>query len=168
MRGQPASSRIVPAVAALVTALALAVGWLPGMVSPAAAGEVVVCAQKDSGILRAQMKSEGCRDTETPMALTSGGVSGVEIVDWSSRAGPEPLKRSFAKCSAGKAVIAGGGKVFSFGGDGARLAAGSAPIALKVSAPSAAKDGWAVTAEAVGDTPGDWFVTAYAVCADAQ
>jgi len=99
-----------------------------------------------------------------------------QVVQWSSVADQTPFKRAFANCPAGTLVTGGGGRVFvSPPPDNGRRAApppddSKDQIALRVSVPSAAMDGWAVTAQAMhprargGGAP-TWFVTAYAICA---
>ena len=88
------------------------------------------------------------------------GMSGIERVDFSSKADSTSPKKAFAKCPTGKKVIAGGAKVFTAG-----VATG--PIALKASFPSDALDGWAATAEEMVPTDVKWFVTTFAICATA-
>jgi hypothetical protein len=103
-----------------------------------------------------------------------GQIRGIELVQWTSRSGPEKFKRAFAKCPDGKTVIGGGGRVFEATpiDDGEPRARRTSPrlddIGLSVSVPSLDMDGWAVTAQAMHPRAKktDWFVSASAVCAE--
>ncbi len=103
-----------------------------------------------------------------------GQIRGIELVQWTSRSGPDEFKRAFAKCPDGKTVIGGGGRVFEATpiDDGEPRARRVSPrlddIGLSVSVPSQDMDGWAVTAQAMHPRAKktDWFVSASAVCAE--
>jgi hypothetical protein len=99
-------------------------------------------------------------------------VAGLQVVQWSSLSSNDDFKRAFAKCPDGTKVLAGGGRVFQPPSrDGRKpaefLARLEDEIGLTVSAPSADRDGWAVTAQAMHPraSKAEWFVTASAVCA---
>jgi hypothetical protein len=86
-------------------------------------------------------------------------VSGLERVDFSSRSDSTTrLKHAFARCPAGKHVVGGGANITIAG-----TALGE--VALKKSNPDDDINGWATTAEAFETGP-NWFVTAYALCAN--
>ena len=86
-------------------------------------------------------------------------MSGLERVDFSSRSDSTTrLKHAFARCPAGKHVVGGGANITIAG-----TALGE--VALKKSNPDDDINGWATTAEAFETGP-NWFVTAYALCAN--
>jgi hypothetical protein len=89
------------------------------------------------------------------------GVSGLERVSISSHSNSDRHKHAFAPCPTGKKVVGGGAQVFI-----ANDPAADAPIGIMTSFPSAMLDGWAASAQEMVDTDVDWFVTAYALCAN--
>lgn len=141
------------------------------------------CVAKLTGVVRIPQRGGSCLLTETPLAWNvtgpqgppgepgapgedgapgSPGVSGLERVDFSSRSdNVTALKHAFARCSADKHVVGGGANI---------MIAGTAlgDIVLKKSYPDDNMNGWAATAEALGQGPNspNWFITAYALCAN--
>lgn len=84
------------------------------------------------------------------------GLSGLEVVYASSGSDSSPTKEAVAECPAGKKVTGGG-----------VLVSGAKGAVPTQSAPGAVPNpvSWYGLAKEVVDTPGDWAVITYAVCA---
>ena len=141
-------------------------GALAMVSSPALAQNVINgCYQKNNGQLRVLVAGAQCRPSEVPISWNiqgpAGTINGLERVDFSTHDDTTSPKHVFAKCPAGKTVVGGGAQVFVQGQV-------SGPIALKKSYPSKALNGWAADAEDMTTTNLSWFLTAYAICANAS
>ena len=145
-------------------AVAIAAAALAAMLGPGASGAAAQCCGDcnldgvvtiDEILTSVNRALTSCSDDGICSAV---GMHGLERVDFSSKADSTSPKKAFAKCPAGKKVIAGGAKVFIAG-------VSTGPVALKASFPSDAMDGWAATAEEMVPTDLKWFVTTFAICA---
>ncbi len=156
---------------AVTVALAgVALAWWPAA-GAADEGVINACYQMNQGQLRIVAAGTPCRPDEKAISWNvqgpkgdtgpqgpAGGISGLERVDYSSANDSTSPKHAFAKCPAGKRVVGGGAEVFIEGQE-------AGPVAVKKSFPSKAGDGWAATAEAMGNIDASWFLTAFALCA---
>lgn len=90
------------------------------------------------------------------------GTSGLVKIEFSSVTDSQTRKNAFARCPADKKVVGGGGQVFIPTDQGGP----QGTIALKASLPSSALDGWSATAEEMVPTTQNWFLSAFALCAE--